>query len=978
MDSPPVGRKGIMSTYIYGDDSSDTDSLRSDKTPLLRRTKSSRVSMVSMSADTTPADQGDGAVPYYDFDWWNVRGGCRPRGVTHSLHAGFARATIAWFNLVSRNRMTTIVAAMSLFGVMVYGMQWSAFSTEPDVDFLTAWLTPKSWRQQNRASHENNWGAQHLEQVIITPSTGNSFMPADGDRSALLAAYDLVQQLKALTVDVNEEQVSMDTVCYKPAAPLFDGCLLYNPFVWWDNDRGRVATDNTTAVLGAITAATDLPGLVIKREDVFGGVIESAPGEVEFFGAIMVWFFVDIDKTRLIRANYNESVAGWEDGLLNMSLAYNRDPGVPLDVACAISNSKNDEISKAVLADLVWIYGAIAAIFVLLGLMLFALHPAHGKLAAGLVMTLGAAVMAQIGLIGWAVELDLIIKFNGDLMLAFLPMTIGAHQRLLMLRAYRFAVAQTGSVNVACADIAANSLCPYFLLCNVYAWALLTSLVWIETPALVAYTVAAVAGLLCDVVAMATFGIVAITAAGAQDKNTRSDDTPLLINYPTPPMSAPNPKTKALMQSYDDLTSIQTLEIYSLFPKSVRLGWWLISVIILASTLVVTARQLLGSWSPELPLHALVPESSYIYPWSVRYDEFFADTAMPIDFPMNGIDYGEPANGPYLMQIGNELRDHPLINGSTFMHWYAAYTAYCTAGALCAETMVDGYPTNQSFTSFYLVGFLSSEDYQSNAACLKLDGVEWTHRAMFRGETVNGALRTYSDQLTLPSTFHELTEEIVGRVAGQVTSQAGGLGGFEVYAYAAAFPYFETWQPARDDLWNLALIMLSASAVLGLMTLEVWIMVGSALSVVAGVGGVFYFCFVGLNGDLNLVTAVGVYLLLVMLVGTSFNATWRYAGLVGASAPGDDPTATFVQGSIGRVFVPATFAYAFVLGCGALVFLGCGSPINIQFFYLFEAILGISCGVFFLVVIPWIDVYPLLADVFCGPNACKGQRAYRA
>ena len=39
------------------------------------------------------------------------------------------------------------------------------------------------------------------------------------------------------------------------------------------------------------------------------------------------------------------------------------------------------------------IYGAIAAIFVLLGLMLFALHPAHGKLAAGLVMTLGAAVM---------------------------------------------------------------------------------------------------------------------------------------------------------------------------------------------------------------------------------------------------------------------------------------------------------------------------------------------------------------------------------------------------------------------------------------------------------------------------------------------------------------------------------------------------------------------------------------------------------
>ena len=140
----------------------------------------------------------------------------------------------------------------------------------------------------------------------------------------------------------------------------------------------------------------------------------------------------------------------------------------------------------------------------------------------------------------------------------------------------------------------------------------------------------------------------------------------------------------------------------------------------------------------------------------------------------------------------------------------------------------------------------------------------------------------------------------------------------------------------QDDLWNVAQIMLVASAVLWLLTLEVWIMIGSAVSVVAGVGGVFYFCFVGLNGDLNLVTAVGVYLLFFMLVGVSFNATWRYAGLVGASAPGDDPTATFVQGSIGRVFVPDTFAYAFVLGGGALVFLGCSSPINIQFFYLFE------------------------------------------
>ena len=80
------------------------------------------------------------------------------------------------------------------------------------------------------------------------------------------------------------------------------------------------------------------------------------------------------------------------------------------------------------------------------------------------------------------------------------------------------------------------------------AWALLTSLVWIETPALVAYTVAAVAGLLCDVVAMATFGIVAITAAGARDKSTRSDESPLLINYPTPPMAPPSPK--ATTQSY--------------------------------------------------------------------------------------------------------------------------------------------------------------------------------------------------------------------------------------------------------------------------------------------------------------------------------------------------------------------------------------------------------------------------------------------
>ena len=60
--------------------------------------------------------------------------------------------------------MVVLLAGFAVLALTCVGVIWSVFSPEPDANFLTAWLTPNSWRQADREAYEANWGLQRLDQ----------------------------------------------------------------------------------------------------------------------------------------------------------------------------------------------------------------------------------------------------------------------------------------------------------------------------------------------------------------------------------------------------------------------------------------------------------------------------------------------------------------------------------------------------------------------------------------------------------------------------------------------------------------------------------------------------------------------------------------------------------------------------------------------------------------------------------------------
>ena len=50
---------------------------------------------------------------------------------------------------------------------------------------------------------------------------------------------------------------------------------------------------------------------------------------------------------------------------------------------------------------------------------------------------------------------------------------------------------------------------------------------------------------------------------------------------------------------------------------------------------------------------------------------FFDQNPLPIDFPLRGVDVGDPKNGPLIMQAADILNQSPIVNSSTFRNFYA-------------------------------------------------------------------------------------------------------------------------------------------------------------------------------------------------------------------------------------------------------------------------------------------------------------------
>ena len=84
--------------------------------------------------------------------------------------------------------------------------------------------------------------------------------------------------------------------------------------------------------------------------------------------------------------------------------------------------------------------------------------------------------------------------------------------------------------------------------------------------------------------------------------------------------------------------------------------WFLVSVSI--SVVLIWRCQLDFSrgWDPVVPTTSLVPPQSYVYGFFNNYDQYFEDNPMPIDFPLSGIDVGDPKNGPLIMQAASPFQ----------------------------------------------------------------------------------------------------------------------------------------------------------------------------------------------------------------------------------------------------------------------------------------------------------------------------------
>jgi hypothetical protein len=61
-------------------------------------------------------------------------------------------------------------------------------------------------------------------------------------------------------------------------------------------------------------------------------------------------------------------------------------------------------------------------------------------------------------------------------------------------------------------------------------------------------------------------------------------------------------------------------------------------------------------WVSNVPTTGLVPKASYVYDFSDVYDANFGRVPMPIDFLIDGVDVGDPKNGPLILAAANVIK----------------------------------------------------------------------------------------------------------------------------------------------------------------------------------------------------------------------------------------------------------------------------------------------------------------------------------
>ena len=906
---------------------------------------------------------------------------------------------------------TGLVLLLSCF----FGMGYDLFSNRPDAGILELWLPPKSYRQRDEAVYGQDWGAQHVEQLIVEPAEGAApfLSPLNFDKTTLLAAFDLFAAAEALTsVAANSSAgvvTAYDDVCYKPAAP-FDGtCLGFSPFDWWARDRATLVADESPwLTVGAVSAAGSLDGMTVRRQQVWGGVTESLPGNVSEVKALMLWVFVDVAPDRVNgTSDYAQRVDDWERAFLDFAAAANANSSIPLKVIRNIHSSTESAIQSGVDDDMLALYFAIVGVMVLAIVSFFLLNRKceHGwRLSMATMLSLGLTIGAQMGAQAWAEELGLVVAFGGVKMMLFLTITLGILHRALLLR--EVSVREVEFSFLSPARLAAVALPLLVVETFVFGSAFGVCCVLSTTEGMRAYCCIAALGFPLELIAVATLDMpcVALLRRDVQRRSSiavlkrvrkvadSAADIDVLGGYGDLDVSTISATSAASSSSFSQLASEQTQASLLLTPSSSSMPllldaytsnvqeqdkknndvcaccmYWpdraiyacaqplraAFVLLALAGCIVVAAlgvRFLDEGWTADVTTARLVPESSYTYEYATVYDAYFANNAVPIDFPLIGIDFGDPRNGPRLQAAAAILRASPIMNGSEFRDWYSAFIEYCSGSTLpvvgCAGTMQDGFPTNSSF-NLHLLLFIADAKYQPYAADLQLSGISWTGKAKFGGNSADGVIADYTGQRDFPTMLRNLSLTASAAIANasRTTDMPANLFGF-----TGALPYLEQWGPSRNDL-KLVVFAISLAALFGaVMILDAFgFMIAAICALGASCSVVLYMALAG--WDFNLATIPIVLLTVPVAFDTILSVAYRF--LSRSLRLWYDDTGTGAQRIVaGTVLLPALAAVGCSLTLGTLPMLGCASPLNTTFLYAFDVAVVSTLVIVLCIVMP--------------------------
>ena len=350
---------------------------------------------------------------------------------------------------------------------------------------------------------------------------------------------------------------------------------------------------------------------------------------------------------------------------------------------------------------------------------------------------MGLAIGGQMGGSGWGEQFGWVLPFSGVAMVLFITIALGIFHRCMLIREVNSRMAQFGRVDLA--GVAASVLPIVIVEMLVFTPAFGVCFYLSTTDGVRAYTLIAMFGFPLELIALSCLDLAAVTfvtshvpereAAQKQKKAAAAYVNPESHSYGDL-LDAPSASTSLLgTGGISGKGNAEIMDLCGMSARFLALPMWIQRWPTLARVLVmivgiagmgacagVAVSRLVDGWAPTTTSASLLPQTSYSHDYFTAYDRFFAaEATVPLDFPIVGVDFGNPANGPGLMAAAATLKSSPLLNASEFRDWYGAFIEYCsssTSGFLaCAPSMVNGYPTNASLNRHILL-FIADKKYQ--------------------------------------------------------------------------------------------------------------------------------------------------------------------------------------------------------------------------------------------------------------------------